>query len=338
LILEEVHGNAGRYDLLSFYARRALRLGPALLIWLVLIAAPTAVATHESSTIVVSTLASLFYVGDFVIAAGGHVGSAYTHVWSLAIEEQFYAVWPVALVALAASNRNLRRVLLVGVAMSMAIAIVGIEEIKQNYFLPTGHIMALGIGCLAAQIFLFGAPAVESVITRPALGVLAFASLVLIICSYRPVSPAAGFAIQLFVAVAAAALILHLALAETTVLGRFMASPIPVWLGRRSYGLYLYHRTLTALVPALFVGLTLRYAGPLVLALSFVVAELSFRYAERPINRLGGHGCEPAAGAVSAKPNPICRSGWKPRRLKPCQHRGWTLRRTPPLVADAQLR
>ena len=72
----------------------ALRLGPALLLWLAAVAAPTAVVLHEAAKIPIATLVSLFYVGDFTIAAGGDIGTSHTHIWSLAIEEQFYSVWP----------------------------------------------------------------------------------------------------------------------------------------------------------------------------------------------------------------------------------------------------
>ena len=50
LILQETSDNRGRFSFASFYARRALRLGPALVIWLAIVAAPTAVVVGEADT------------------------------------------------------------------------------------------------------------------------------------------------------------------------------------------------------------------------------------------------------------------------------------------------
>ena len=62
---------------------------------------------------------------------------------------------------------------------------------------------------------------------------------------------------------------------------------VMVWLGRRSYGLYLYHRTLAMLVPELLPGITLKVGGPFVLLLACLVAEASYRWVELPIMRAG---------------------------------------------------
>lgn len=290
LILEEVEDRAGSYDFKSFYARRALRLGPALILFLVLIALPTAVALHESSSIPLSTGAALFYFGDFAIASKAHVGSAYTHIWSLAIEEQFYAVWPALLVLLAVHKRRWLRPLLVTLVGSSAIvAIVSDREIGGSYFLPTGHLIPIAFGALSAYLFLYGLPnRVERLVGAGTLGIACVVFLALVICGY-PASRGVyeGVGLQLLVALAAAALILHLCIAPRGRIGSLASTRLPVWVGRRSYGLYLYHRTLALLIPAIFAGITLRYAGPLVLLLSLIVAEVSFRYVERPINQMG---------------------------------------------------
>jgi peptidoglycan/LPS O-acetylase OafA/YrhL len=288
LILEELEERAGAYDFVSFYVRRALRLGPALLLWLGLIAAPTAVAIHESSTIALSTIASLLYFGDFAIAAGARVGSAYSHVWSLAIEEQFYFVWPTALVLLTRFRQGALRGLLVGLCLVSLLTTIAVDEATgTNYFLPTGHLVPIMIGCLTAHIFLYGSPWLERIAAHRPIGVTALLTLAIVMCGFRPMSIPSGIATQCVVATATALLILNLALRPEGVAGHVMASAVPVWLGRRSYGLYLYHRTLTILIPAVISGITLKYAGPLVLALSCVITEASFRLVERPVSRLG---------------------------------------------------
>jgi peptidoglycan/LPS O-acetylase OafA/YrhL len=290
LILEEVDDSRGRYDFMSFYARRALRLGPALIVFLVVIALPTAVAVHESSSIPLSTAAALFYFGDFALVAGARIGSAYTHIWSLAIEEQFYALWPALLVAFTMRKRQwLRPFLLLLVASSVIIAVVSDKIVGGSYFLPTGHLIPIALGALSAHLFLHGLPdKAEHVVGSGAVGLSCVGFFVAVICGYRaPSNVYEGVGLQILVALAAATLILHLCVSTSGRVARVASTPLPVWVGRRSYGLYLFHRTLAILIPAVFAGIALRYAAPLVLLLSLIVAEASFRFIERPINQAG---------------------------------------------------
>jgi peptidoglycan/LPS O-acetylase OafA/YrhL len=287
LIVEEINAR-DRFSFASFYARRALRLGPALLLWLAVVAAPTAIVLHQGSTIPLATLVSLFYVGDFAVAAGAHIGDAYTHIWSLAIEEQFYAIWPGLLVFVVAKRPRISgRTIAILSAVVIAVSLSSAHFFASNYFLPTGHLIPLFAGCLAAYAFARDKHQIRRLLQRQSVGLLCVVALVLAIVGYRTVGADAGTLIQAAVAVATAILILHLCWRERGVIRALFSSPPALWLGRRSYGLYLYHRTLSALVPALIPGITLRFAGPLVLVLAFVVAEASFRFVERPVSRAG---------------------------------------------------
>lgn len=87
-------------------------------------------------------------------------------------------------------------------------------------------------------------------------------------------------------ALVAAALILHLCWARGAV-SSLLALPVVVWIGRRSYGLYLYHRTLAALIPTLLGHVAFRYYTPIVLLVTVLITEASFRLVEQPVNHLG---------------------------------------------------
>lgn len=290
LILQELDQRDGDYSFVSFYVRRAARLGPALVFWLVLVAAPTAVLIHEAGRIPVGSLASLFYVADFAYPAGVDIGGSYAHAWSLSVEEQFYLVWPAMLVFMGRRFTEHRRWLwLIGAVPAAAgIQVVAGHAIRSNYFLPSGHLVPLAMGCLAAHTFAHRRAAIaERLAASSVTAAGAVAALVVAFCAIDPaVSPARGTVIQLAVALAAAVLIFHACLGDqrSVVVRGLTLAPV-IWLGQRSYGLYLYHRTLIGTVQFVFPGLTLRWIGPITVLVSFAVAELSFRLVEAPVRQ-----------------------------------------------------
>jgi peptidoglycan/LPS O-acetylase OafA/YrhL len=296
LIVEELDDHEGRFSYRDFYARRALRLGPALLVFLAVIAPVTAVAIHQGGSIASSTLFSLFYLGDFAAAFGWNLGSAYTHVWSLAIEEQFYIVWAPLLLVL--YRRHARRSLLVpALALVVAIELSTAHTIDQNYFLPTGHLVPIALGVATAAMFRHPVVRLSKITRSSTTGI---GALVLIAASFvLTKSPGVNefFVVQVAVGACAMLLILHLCARSDTLTSRFLSWSPVMWVGQRSYGLYLYHRTLAILIPALIPGITLRYAGPLVIALSLVIAAVSFRFVERPISVAGRRRLNPRRNA-----------------------------------------
>jgi len=290
LILEEIHERQGQYSFRAFYWRRALRLGPALLVWLVFVSAPTAVAVHESDLIVQSTLVSLLYIGDLAAAGLVEISGAHVHVWSLAIEEQFYAVWPLVLVLVATRwSSNVRLTVAVS-ALPLAVLTEYClaRTTDANYFLPTGHAVPIIAGVVAAHLFVYRPHGAVMRLSR--IGIVGAVALMLIAGAYLGYKPGGASTSVLWsslTAMATAALILHACQAQATAVGRALGSRISVWVGRRSYGLYLYHRTLAVLLPALAPDVRLAIAGPAVLAASLLLAGCSFRYIEAPIARAG---------------------------------------------------
>ena len=103
----------GEIDYGAFYMRRALRLLPALLAFLIM--TPIiywAVGDPRVHQLPKSALEVFFYVGDFVRASGRSL-AAFDHTWSRSVEEQFYLVWPIVLSAIliwaAATKRSVTR-------------------------------------------------------------------------------------------------------------------------------------------------------------------------------------------------------------------------------------
>jgi peptidoglycan/LPS O-acetylase OafA/YrhL len=130
LLLEE-HARAGRISLTSFYRRRAFRLFPAL--WALLIATfvfsrmtPWAAANYPLTSEWHALVAVLLYLANwaFLLHSPGAFGVG--QLWSL-IEEQFYLVWPVALIILLKINRPMLPRWFVGLSILGSLAACAIE-------------------------------------------------------------------------------------------------------------------------------------------------------------------------------------------------------------------
>ena len=281
---------AGRFSFAGFYWRRLLRLGPALVLWLTLVAAPTAVLMGQGDRVLASTLVSLFYIGDFAIAYDWvPIADAYLHIWSLAIEEQFYFVWPAVLVFLALRHpERLRTILwcLLGAAVGLQVA--AHRFTSQAYFLPWGHIVAIATGCLAAGLCAYGVPGWLNRLVRSTTVGAAVILMIGVVCLGADQMSATASSIAWTVtSIAIGLLVMHAREVRSGFVIGLLSLNAMVWLGRRSYGLYLYHRTLAMLIPELVPGITLKVGGPLVLILALLVAEASYRWVELPIMRAG---------------------------------------------------
>jgi len=261
----------GRVSLGGFYQRRAFRLLPALVVMLAAVAAIQA-AGRSLRVPGSELLATLFYVGNWWQISNPGI-DALSHTWSLAIEEQFYLIWPVVFIL--AARRGSR-------AVSVAAAVgVGVSAVAM--FLPTAHVergtleyaAALLAGCLLA-LYMAGRGEGRS---RPWLAAAALVAL-LPLAFLRDTLP---FQVYLLGVPAAMVVMLWSSAQGTGV--RWLSGPALGWFGRRSYGIYLWHYPI-------IVALPVRDSMPpwvmpvLLVPLCLLVAELSWRLIEAPALRL----------------------------------------------------
>lgn len=245
-ILMREHEARGTIALGRFWARRALRLFPELCVLVGVLwtyatlfqSGDKAAATYSDGII------ALLYFGNWVQAFTPDRLGFLGHTWSLAIEEQFYVVWPFALWGLLAARVPRRRVLVIalGAAALSTLLRFGLYwwdwPLARLYYASDTRADGLLLGCaLATALSVAPAPW-----TLPRPLAVAGASILLVALVFTPFSETSLACGPLtLVYLATGAVIVHVLGDSQHWLTRALASSPMAWLGRISYGLYLWH-------------------------------------------------------------------------------------------------
>ena len=285
LITSQLLEEARQYNhirLSNFYARRALRLLPALFVLL-------AVYLVMQRDLRVAA-AVLFYVANWSLALGWPVElGPLQHTWSLSIEEQFYLVWPVCLIGLLRLQlkpRTLGLVIFGGsmlIAAHRAVLYLATSQVRVYHGLDTRS-DGLLVGCALAALLVSDARSrqiMEAAIRHAAPLALLF---MLGLLASTPYTASVMYLGGLFmVAISVACLILYVILHPDTPPTRVLELSPLVWVGRLSYGLYLWHWFIfeTVKIP----GARFTVSTMLKVALTFGVASASYYVVERPALR-----------------------------------------------------
>jgi peptidoglycan/LPS O-acetylase OafA/YrhL len=297
LLLRDLDAS-GTVDLRRFYARRVRRLLPAAAVVLVVTAVvftvvgspaewPDAEDAMRAAALYVSNWFFLARATDYF--AADIATSPVLHFWSLAVEEQFYILWPLVLLGLsrlARSARNPTRVLqavvAVGGALSLGAALaLADQHLDRAYFGTDTRAYQLLAGALLAL-----SPGIVARLRRtapswlpPAVSLAALGLLTLAATSFVDLDPIQRGALVTAIAVV---LLATLDAAPGGITARLLALPPVVYLGRISYGTYLWH-WLVVVVLARETDLGTRGTFAVTAVVATGLASISFQLLEHPV-------------------------------------------------------
>ena len=306
LLLSELEAR-GSIRFGRFYQHRAKRLLPAL----ILVLAATSllaltVAQDAAARVREDVVACALYITNWWYVAHGTPYFESTgrppllqHLWSLAVEEQFYLVWPLLLYGLWRLGRveAVRVGAVAGVLGSTVLmawiairdGVPFVTDSGRVYFGTDTHAMTLLVGAVLATYWTQeGAISVLTTRGRRLVSRLGLAALVALVAAFRFADPLSwglyrsGF---LIVALITAAVVAAAATNSTAFSRALSVQPLR-WIGQRSYGIYLWH---WPIFMVLRPGVDLETRGwPVELArfgLTLLAAELSYRFVEMPVRR-----------------------------------------------------
>ena len=262
----------GDVNLRAFYLRRVLRLFPplaALLVWEIMTDKPHVTAE--------AMLGAAFYYANYLAAFGTDL-LGLVHTWSLSVEEHFYFLWP-ATFALVRNRAQLTRALILIAVASVAYRITAARLIGLSYAgdATECNMTGLALGCAMALSLWQSHKRIPCIVLHPVLTPVA----VLVIVALGQVSTNSQIVWAIPASVPFAAIVL---LQAITYEWRILENSVARFLGRISYGIYLWHLVGIALLDGVWTGPLATYARPFTV---IALATLSYFAIERPIQSAG---------------------------------------------------
>ncbi|MFL0025989.1 acyltransferase family protein [Streptomyces sp. NBUL23] len=297
LLLREARAHNGRINLLGFWGRRARRLLPALafmiagtliLLWTL---GPPSLLRHalDDTPWVLSNLTNWHFIADQVGYWKAGDTRVFGHLWSIAVEEQFYLLWPL-LIGLAArgryGDRRVAAVAVTGSALSLTvmIALTNPADTTRAYEGTDTRAFSLLLGALMAT-----APA-SRLLDRIGERAAGWWALILAcgigaywITADGQNSPSLFHGGLFLHAVAAALLIACLVRAPHAPVGQILGVPALRWFGLISYSLYLWHWPIYLILSEERLGIAGWGRTALILGVSIAAAAVSKTLVEDPI-------------------------------------------------------
>lgn len=273
LLVNEVEAT-GRIDIWRFLANRAVRLWPALwmMLFTVIVVGPQLWPWVNVKLVVIL---SLLFLTDFVGAAP-IVG----HTWSLSVEEHFYFLWPLAVMAIAPLTRRGRvRVLLIGFVVAT------LWRLANAAYFETFELSALRFDTRLSGLILGGLISVSGLSLKGTAANLSGVAALVVLGAFAATLSLDALPVafaQPVIDLASAALIIALIGGQGTAIFRVFSLRPVVYVGTISYGIYLWHNPVIGAV--VYAGQT-NPAMMMLLgtAISILIASASYAFVEKPL-------------------------------------------------------
>ncbi|WP_282801934.1 acyltransferase family protein [Secundilactobacillus kimchicus] len=326
LLLQEYEQN-GRIDILGFYERRMKRLYPALVT--MVLATAAYITLFERSLFV--NLKSIIWTNMLYVYNWWEIGhgssyfdrfngeSPFTHLWSLSIEGQYYAFWPVILVLLLMifKQRKTFFYLLFGLAAAsaawMAFLFKSVDDTNRVYYGTDTRMFAILLGVGLA--FAWPATKLRSDIEdgpRRMLNGVGLVSLLAVVIMFFTMSGQSTFTYHggMFLFTVVSTVLVATVAHPAGIMNKIFSNPVFDWVGKRSYGIYLYQFPVMIFFEAKVTNAADHpVLYPLIeAAIILLISDLSYRYLERPLRRY--HYSE-LPGAIRDAFSRNSRFGWK---------------------------
>lgn len=287
LLFQSIEARTFRFR--DFWARRARRLVPALL---VVIASTTPIAyfalTPRNYEAFSETLLAVFLLGSnlyfYIFGTGyfdpGAMDNPLLHTWSLAVEEQFYVLFPILLVSLYALGSWRRKTLILATLFVASLAFsvfISALDSNANFFLLPSRAWELLLGALAWLL----RPKLES-ISKTMANWGSFLGLGALILAYATFDDSMGLpGIASLVPTLGSAVILLVGDRAGFIRSALTLRPL-IFLGLISYSLYLWHQPVLTIQDALSIGGVSNLERVTAVLLALVLATLTWKFVETP--------------------------------------------------------
>jgi len=298
-LLRDEWDRTGRVDIRRFYLRRARRLLPALYLMLTTVVFPTAViAPGQLGRLRGDVISALFYVTNWTQILWSRsyfraLGppSLLEHLWSLAVEEQFYFTWPLVLVICLAAKRRAAPLVVATLgaglsALLMAVLYTPGHDPSRVYYGSDTHAAPLLIG--AAFSLTQSDRSRWGMGWRRDLPALAGASVLAYYIFNVKYLDSALYRGGYIVVGLATVLVIRAAVRPETITSRVLALPALRWIGLRSYAIYLWHWPIIQLTrPGAHPSVPTPFLDLYRILLTLTAAGVSYRFLEHPIRTRG---------------------------------------------------
>lgn len=280
MVLRNEIAATGSISLRRFYWHRALRLWPPLLLMLAGYAAAAPLAFPESN-VLFDVLVAATYLTDYAMAFW-HEPKMLSHTWSLAVEEHFYLIWPLVILATKSMSRRA-----MVVALSATFALATVWRIADAYLWLDWYRTYYRFDTRASGLLLGGLIAVTH--WRPS---ETMAAMIGRISAYVLIAAIVLFRFRtlwftawggIVADLAAAGIVMSVIASQNSALYRILAARPLTYVGLISYSIYLWHYPLARLLRD---DLSSALAFAIIASAAIAVSALSYEFLERPLKSM----------------------------------------------------